>query len=142
MSSIHRSFSQIPARGKYFYVPVTSNHGGFTEQALASNIVSDNNLVLSNQGTILNVSDASEFIGDLDVVQINAGEVYRDMGKEVRVLENGSEVALFRLCQLVSDNGDGYEGVPSVPNIFICTWQAYGLQCPAALAMTKVVRTG
>ena len=145
MSSVARGFSQIPATGQYLFVPASSNHGGFTAASLATTLSNDSSYVLSYDGTILNTTNAATFLNDISSpVGISSGDVYRDMGKQLHVYEDGVKIALFRYAQKVEDpNASTHnEGVGSSPNIYICTWQAAGVYCPNAYAMVKVVRTG
>ena len=157
MSSVGRSFSQIPAGSQYLFVPQNSNHGGFTPAQLSTSISDVADTVLSYDGTILNTTDAAGLLDDISgnyytytqatgdyYNSILSGDVYRDLGKQLHLLEKGVKIAVFRLAQRVQDPSSSIhnEGVGTYPNLFICTWQAAGVNCPNAYAMVKVVRTG
>jgi len=140
MSSVARAYAQLPAHGQFFYVPVNSNHGGFTNVALAARLAANASNVISFDGLQLNTKDYGTFLNGMSAESISQGNLFRDMGKEIHVLQNGVKAAVFRYGQLVDDNDNLTEGVGSSPNLFLCTWQSAGTACPSALSMVKVVR--
>lgn len=150
MSSVISALSQIPAGSKYLFGVLSSGRGGFTQAALNTAMATNPSLVISYDGTILNVTNLTAFLGTSgatsylynNATPIAVADTYRDMGKQLRILENGKLEVIFRYGQLVRDNGAGNEGVGPSPNIYICTWQGYGPNCPSGLAMVRVVRTG
>ena len=145
MSSVSRSFAQIAPRSKYLFVPIDRNYGGFTAAQLASVVADSQSIIKSYDGTILNTTNSNSLFNsiDNDVVGITQGDVYRDLGKQLHVYENGVAVATFTYCQKVEDtNGQLFEGVGGAPNIYMCTWQSAGAACPSRLVMVKAVRTG
>lgn len=147
MSSVGRSPSQIPAGSKYMFVPRDSTNAGFTPEVLQTVISSNAALIVSNDGTVLNTNDSDAFLNAIvseGTQSVSIGNLYRDMGKQLHLYQNGVKTVVFRLGQRVEDPGvEVYtEGVGSYPNIFLCTWQSQGSQCPNPLGMIKVVRTG
>jgi len=141
MSSVVRAYAQLPAHGKFLYVPMNSTHGGFTDAALNAQLAANASNVISFDGLQLNTSDYATFLNGVSSVSIVAGDLFRDLGKEIHLLQNGVKVAVFRHAQLVNDNNAMYEGVGGAPNLFLCTWQSAGSVCPSALGMVKVVRS-
>jgi hypothetical protein len=143
MSSVISTVAQVPSGGKNLFVPFNSNHGGFTKSNLLQTLKDDASLVISYDGTILNCTDPWTVMADIgNPVSISQGELYRDMGKSLHFQKNGVLVAIFRYAQLVNDTNLYYEGVPpSRPNIWICTWQSAGGNCPSAYGMVKVIRS-
>jgi len=141
--SVLRSYAQVAPRVHDLYVPADSNYGGFTAVALAARVAGNAANVKSFDGSMLNAVNAGDFLnGIANPVALVTKEVYRDLGKELVVLENGVKVAVFRYAQKISDDGPLHEGVGESPNIYICTWQSAGGNCPSRYAMVKVVRTG
>jgi len=141
MSSVARAYSQIPAHGQFLYVPANSNHGGFTNVALAARLADNASNIISFDGLQLNTINYSDFLNGMSAQSISQGNLFRDMGKEIHVLQKGVKVAVFRYGQLVNDNDNITEGVGASPNIFLCTWQSAGTACPSALSMVKVIRS-
>jgi len=144
MSSVLSSYAQIPARSRFLFATASSNHGGFTNSTLVSQIAAKT-YVIAFDGTILNTTDVGSFLGQMNgsAVPIAAGDLYRDMGKELHILQNDVKIAIFRYGQKVYDQpGNPSEGVGAAPNIWICTWQSQGHDCPNQFAMVKAVRTG
>ena len=93
-------------------------------------------------GTVLNVINYANFIngiGQSGINVINAGDMYRDLGKVLHIYEKGVKMATFRYAQKVDDNNAGTEGVGGYPPLYMCVWQAAGGACPNAYAMVKVV---
>ena len=127
------------------FVPTYSNHGGFTISQLQAQAVNSASNVIRFDGTVLNVKNYANFVNGIaqtGINVINAGEVYRDLGKVLHIFENGVKMATFRYAQKVDDANAGAEGVGGQPNLYMCTWQAAGGSCPSAYAMVKVVRAG
>lgn len=146
MSSVSRSFAQISSRSKYLFVPRESNNGGFTAAQLASAVAASPSLIKSYDGTILNTTNFDSFLNGVatgDRYYIDVPYLYRDLGTQLRLYENDVHVVTFTYCQRVQDpNGETNEGVGSEPNIYLCTWQAAGNNCPNPLGMIKAIRTG
>jgi hypothetical protein len=146
MSSVLSAYAQIPARSKYLFVPRASNHGGFTAAQLSARISADAANVMYNDGTVLNTTDAWSFIGgmayDFGINRLELGDVYRDMGKELHISQDGVKIAVFRYAQKVDDGNNFAEGFGTHPNLWICTWVGAGPFCPESYGMVKVVRTG
>ena len=134
-------FAQIPAGGKNLFVIRDHTNGGFTTPALLA-AVRNNSSVISYDGTILNCTNTNDILGSVTTTQVYQYQVWRDMGKSLHVKKEGMTEAIFTYAQLVDDNNAGYEGVPSVPNLWICTWQASGSGCPTPVGMVYVVRSG
>ena len=145
MTSLLRSYSQIVKSSEFLFVPTYSNHGGFTISQLQAQAVNSASNVIRFDGTVLNVKNYANFVNGIaqtGINVINAGEVYRDLGKVLHIFENGVKMATFRYAQKVDDANAGAEGVGGQPNLYMCTWQAAGGSCPSAYAMVKVVRAG
>jgi len=141
--SVLRAYAQVAPRVHDLYVPADSNHGGFTSADLLARVSANAANVKSFDGSMLNTLNSGDFLNGIsNPVAISQKQVYRDLGKELVILENGVKVAVFRYAQKISDDGPLHEGVGVSPNIYICTWQSAGGDCPSAYAMVKVVRTG
>jgi hypothetical protein len=144
MSSVSRSFAQISSRSKYLFVLRQSTNGGFTAAVLASAIAASPSLIKSYDGTVLNTTNFDSFLNGVGArYNLDIGDLYRDLGKQLHLYQNDVHVVTFTYCQRVQDSsGQLTEGVGSEPNIYICTWQAAGENCPNPLGMVKAVRTG
>jgi hypothetical protein len=144
MSSVSRSFAQIAPRSKYLFVLRQSTNGGFTAAALASAVAASQTIIKSYDGTVLNTTNFDSFLNGVgDRYNLDIGDLYRDLGKQLHLYQNDVRVVTFTYCQRVQDpSGQLTEGVGSEPNIYICTWQAAGENCPNPLGMVKAVRTG
>ena len=94
--------------------------------------------------TVLNTTNFNSFLSGVgDRYNLDIGDLYRDLGKQLHLYQNDVHVVTFTYCQRVQDvSGQLTEGVGSEPNIYICTWQAAGENCPNPLGMVKAVRTG
>ena len=146
MSSVSRGFSQIAPRSKYLFVPTESTNGGFTAAQLASAVAGSQSLIKSYDGTVLNTTNFDSFLNGVATgarYHLYAPYLYRDLGKQLHLYQNDVHVVTFTYCQRVQDpNGETNEGVGSEPNIYLCTWQAAGNNCPNPLGMIKAIRTG
>ena len=119
----------------------SSNYGGFNTTVFLTAINGNSN-VISYDGTILNTTNPNTVLSSISGgVNVAIGELYRDMGKKLYVQQNGINCAIFTYAQLVDDAGAVNEGVPNVPNIWICTWQAAGTTCVSPYGMVRVVRS-
>jgi len=144
MSSVSRGFAQIPSRSKYLFVPTESTNGGFTAAVLASAVAGSQSLIKSYDGTVLNTTNFNSFLNGVGSrYHLYPGSLYRDLGKQLHLYQNEVHVVTFTYCQRMQDpSGETNEGVGSEPNIYLCTWQAAGANCPNPLGMVKAIRTG
>ena len=144
MSSVSRGFAQLAPRSKYLFVLDQSTNGGFTAAQLASAVAASQAIIKSYDGTVLNTTNFDSFLNGVgDRYNLDIGDLYRDLGKQLHLYQNDVRVVTFTYCQRVQDpSGQLTEGVGSEPNIYICTWQAAGENCPNPLGMVKAVRTG
>lgn len=144
--SVSRGYAQIATGSKFLYSPANTGHGGFTPFALAADLVSNASLVISATDSMINTTNAASFLNGMngDAIYFNQGDAFRDMGKQLHLLEKGVKIATFRLAQKVEDPSASIhnEGVGTFPTVYTCVWQAAGVYCPNAFSMVKVVRTG
>jgi hypothetical protein len=137
MSSVLRSFSQIPVRAKYLLatslptvdVGTVSQVSGFTLDA-------GEFINVSSVATEAHISDNDSYA----IYDISAGSYYKDLGRQITVYhpDDHRHLAVFRQVQLV--DGIGSEGLGgSAPewdaNIYLKVWGADGKG-------VVVVRTG
>ena len=129
MTSLQKSFSQIPQRSRLLFA--IAGDSGFTQLKLTNAIAAYPRDVLHFDGTILNTTEASAFIRNIDYGRMYAtGNVFRDMGKTLHVQTNGRTDYILTYVQQVQ--GPLAEGVPndyntdslSNGNFWICTWTA------------------
>ena len=146
MTSLLRSIAQIVKSSEYLFVPRSSNSGGFTSAQLRSSIDAQPANVIRADASVVNVLNfntfMSNFSNDGSNNAITVGQLYRDMGKVLHVLQNGIKMATFRYGQLMDDANAVAEGVGIAQNFYLCVWQADGSACPNPYAMVKVVRAG
>jgi hypothetical protein len=114
---------------KTFYA--ISNGFGFTPLQLKQTLQAHSIYVRLYNGTILDTVNAPRFLQTLGLQrEYFAGDLFKDLGKEMHIQTNGMDVFRFRLVQTV--NGYFTEGVPidydggSDPltkgDFYICTW--------------------
>lgn len=125
MSSVLRSFSQIPSRVKFLIVTNATVDAAGTipsQDNLEAFDLSGNTLTGGSIQTDTEVNSQTGFRG-LELVQ---GYLYRDLGKQL-VIKNASNahLAIFRLARL--QNAVTNEGVNLADNnIWIKVWSASG----------------
>lgn len=131
MSSILRTFSQIPSQIRYFL----GVEGGY---------FTDGNDVVTNECSIIRLNNGQAYPGaialaaDLDPIfddsltggggQPMTGKLYKDMGRSITVVDSaGRHISVYRNVQFV--NGPGSEGVGGISptwisNIYVLVWSA------------------
>jgi len=152
MSSVGRGYAQVSARTGFLYVSQYSNHGGFTDAQLNAAVQAHPEYVVGYDSNILNLNDIGSFfntIANTATNNLNVHDLYRDLGRELHVYQttasqSATKVGIFRYFQQVKDGGAApyTEGVGSHPNLWICTWQSAGGDCPTQYLMVKGTRTG
>ena len=144
MTSLQTSFAQIPKRSRILFAIAADS--GFTQLKLTNAISAYPNLVVSNNGTVLNTTNAGTFIGNIGYGRsFETGNIFRDLGKELHVQTNGRTDYILSYVQQI--RGATTEGVPdnynvnstSQGNFWICTWAADVIT--AAIGV-NVVRSG
>ncbi len=140
MTSVLRTYSQIPVRTKYLLAVDDASGGGEVSP-------SDHAAFTLAAGEFLNLSsiaenaDVAAATGFADYA-LTKGMLFKDMGRQITIFDNGvagaPHLAIFRQVQVV--NGAGSEGVvDSAPafgaNIYVKVWAADGNN-------VAVVRTG
>lgn len=127
MTSVLRSPSQIGVRVKYL-IAVADVSGGVDGASGAGvggspafTLDAGNFIVAGSVATAAEV----EAVGGFANVDVAAGNLYRDMGRSITVVDaDGSHIALYRNVQRVS--GSTTEGVPSdadySANIYVRVW--------------------
>lgn len=136
MSSLLRSYAQVPIPVKYLYA--IENSSGLTPSAVRTAVTTYRTQVNGYDGTILNTKAASTFLGNISTTNFTAGENFVDMGKSLVIQTNGRDIYRFRLFQKI--NGPESSGVPVDyvnGSLYILIWSAD----PATKAVT-VSRTG
>ena len=147
MSSVERSYSAINSSNGFLVnvASLTPRTLGFTVASLDSALIA-NAATVQDLGTVANVisGTAATFIAavqlgktDVSNTPASAGaNLYRDMGKTLYVQENGKNVLIYKLVQLVS--GAASEGIasPQVASYYLPVWAAAGAGSTASLART------
>ena len=139
MTSVLRTFSQIPVREKYLLAVIDSS-GGNTDNVFATNveafsITSGAYIDITSVATEADISNAA----GVAVYNITAGWLFKDLGRQITVYDpaDHKHLAVYRQVQYVS--GGETEGVCNAANycanIFVKVWSADG-------AGVVVVRTG
>jgi hypothetical protein len=130
MSSVLKSYSQIPVRVKYL-IAVADDDGA--KIGVGADGVSAFTL---DPGTFLSLGSIAtesvvEALPDNSQYTLEAGNLFKDLGRQITILDadNATHLAVYRQVQLVS--GAGSEGVaddaPSYEaNIFVRVWAADG----------------
>lgn len=144
MTSLQTSFAQMPKRSRILFA--VSGDAGFTQLKLTNTISAYPNLILSNNGTVLNTTNASTFIENTGYGRsFITGNIFRDLGKELHVQTNGRTDYILSYVQQIK--GATTEGVPdnynvnstTLGNFWICTWTANN---DTATIGVNVVRSG
>jgi len=144
MTSLQTSFAQIPKRSRILFA--IGGDAGFTQLKLTNAINAHPESVLSNDGTVLNTTNAGTFITKTGYGRSFAtGDIFRDLGKELYVQTNGRTDYILSYVQQIQ--GATTEGVPNnynvnsttAGNFWICTWAADN--ATAAIGV-NVVRSG
>ena len=138
MSSVLKSYSQIPVRAKYLIVIVDSNGGlegvgndGVSAFSLDPGVLHD----LGSMALAGVVEDEST------ISFLRVGDLFKDLGRQITILDTdgATHLAVYRQVQLV--DGPATEGVGGGDangfnaNIFLRVWAADGKN-------VVVVRTG
>ena len=144
MSSLLKSFSQIPVQTKFLtcFKDISGAEAGpgvGADGAAAFTLDSGEFLNITSIATAADVSGAAGFAvrgGGGNAKQLTAGELFKDLGRQITVLgtDDATHLALYRQVQLVS--GATTEGVPSdadySANIYVRVWAADGLNVRVA----------
>jgi len=136
MSSVLKSFSQIPVRVKYL-ITVANDDGAKigvgADGASAFTLEPGTFLSLGSMAT----ESVVEALRDNVQYSLVAGTLFKDMGRQITILDadNATHLAVYRQVQLV--DGTASEGVsnnaPSYDaNIFVRVWAADGLNVVVA----------
>jgi hypothetical protein len=129
MSSLQKSFAQIPTRSRLLFA--INSDSGFTQLKLANTLTAHPTAVHLYDGTILNTTNAHTFLGNInDGRNFTTGDVLRDLGKSLYIQTNGRTDYIFTYVQQVQ--GPLTEGVPDNYNVssttegnfYVCTWAA------------------
>jgi hypothetical protein len=144
MSSLQKSFSQIPSRSRLLFA--VAGDSGFTQLKLTNAIAANSSAVLQYDGTILNTRDAGAFIGYIDYGRSFAtGDLFRDLGKTLHIQTNGrTDYILSYVQQIRAFKSEGVppnynENSTTGGNFWICTWNADNANAGIGV---NVVRTG
>jgi hypothetical protein len=118
MSSALRSLSQIPVRSKFFIAIQDASGNELTESIV------DGASWPYNGDSIVDVSQ----LGALTQVAATAGDIFRDLGRQILVVSGSAHVALYR--EAMPQKGVGSEGISSAtfPNgsVWLRVWAADG----------------
>jgi hypothetical protein len=131
MSSALAKFSQIPVRSKFLIVlrDLSAGSSGFDAQGAAA---------FTLDGT-WGVDIGTIALGaDLDAIAapagITTGQLYRDLGRQIMVVDEttSAHLALFR--EAILQNGAGSEGPADATGatVWLCVWRADGTQVGVA----------
>ena len=140
MSSVTKSFSQIPVQTKFLTCfkdisgAETAGAGVGADGYAAFILDSGEFLNITSIATQDDVENAAGFAvrgGGGNANQLSAGQLFKDLGRQITVLSNtdaATHLALYRQVQLVS--GATTEGVPDdaaySANIYVRVWAADG----------------
>jgi hypothetical protein len=140
MSSVTKSFSQIPVQTKFLTCfkdisgAETAGAGAGADGYAAFILDAGEFLNVTSMATQDIVEAAAGFGplgGGANVNQLTAGQLFKDMGRQITVLDNADDathLALYRQVQLVS--GPTTEGVANdaaySANIYVRVWAADG----------------
>jgi len=126
---MQRFYSQIPKRSRIIYS--INQDGGFTDLTLANTITANPKLIIKNNGTILNTTNATTFLTATGNARtFTANTIFKDLGKQLHVQTNGRTDYIFTyVLELI---GSKTEGVPdnynikstTLGNFWLCTWAA------------------
>jgi hypothetical protein len=129
MSSLQKSYAQIPSRSRLLFA--INGDSGFTQLKLANTVAAHPTAVVLYDGTILNTTNADTFLGYIGYGRsFTTGSVFRDLGKTLYLQTNGRIDYILTYVQEVQ--GPLAEGVPdnynvsstTAGNFYICTWAA------------------
>jgi hypothetical protein len=126
MSSILRTYSQIPARAKHLIGITDGSIGPFSE--ISAFTLSPGEFI--NMTSVATEEDISGLLGFVILGDIS-GNLYKDLGRQVTVYDPATHahLAVFRQVQLV--NGLDTEGVCAAVNrcatIYMKVWSSNGV---------------
>lgn len=115
MSSVLRSLSQIPVRSKFLIALAD----------ISGNDLSGDSIVdgASWPYSADSIVDVSQLV-DLTQVAASAGDLFRDLGREILVVNGSAHVALYREAMPMA--GAATEGVGANASVWIRVWAANG----------------
>ena len=142
MSSVLRTFSQIPVRAKYLLVAASTGGNavitGDASQVSAFTLAAGAFLTVTSVATVADVSDGAGYAIVTDISGSN-GALYKDLGRQITIYDpaDHAHLAVFRQVQVI--DGIETEGVCAAADYcaqtFVKVWGADGLG-------VVVVRTG
>jgi hypothetical protein len=142
MSSVLRTFSQIPVRAKYLLVAASTGGNavitGDASQVSAFTLAAGAFLTVTSVATVADVSDGAGYAIVTDISGSN-GILYKDLGRQITIYDpaDHAHLAVFRQVQAI--DGAETEGVCNAADYcaqtFVKVWGADGLG-------VVVVRTG
>jgi len=131
MSSALAKLSQIPVRSKFLIVlsDISAGDGGFDADVAGAFTLTGTWGV--DVGTITTAAELNPIAAP---AAITTGQLYRDLGRQIMVTDDGAHLALFR--EAIQQNSAANEGVNyATPSIWLCVWRADG-------SRVGVARTG
>jgi hypothetical protein len=136
MSTQLRRIAQAPAhapvRTKFFLAVTDTSGNGTAGDTAVDMAVGDN----------MSIMTASEFTSAAGSTTISTGNLLRDMGRQITVIDtDGNHLYKYRNVQRINATGAGAEGVPSnyntaASNVYVLVWSADSSKVPV------VIRTG
>jgi len=142
--STQRYYSQIPKKSRIIYS--INSDSGITQLQLTNTINANPGLIIKNNGTILNTTNANTFISATGYGRtFTSNTIFRDLGKQLHIQTKGRTDYILTYVEEV--NGAKTEGVPdnyninstTLGNFWICTWAADEI---APALSVNVVRAG
>jgi hypothetical protein len=138
MSSVLKSYSQIPVRAKYLIgiaAAAAEGEGVGANGVSAFSLAPGEHVNVESLAVAAAVEDAA---GYSEAVTVGAGKLFKDMGRQITVLgtDDATHIAVYRQVQVV--DGPTTEGVGGGDangfnaNIYLRVWAADGLNVVVA----------
>jgi hypothetical protein len=138
MSSVLKKFSQIPVRVKYLIglgAAAAEKTGVGANGVSAFSLAPGEHINVESLALAADVTSAASYSGS---VAVGAGKLFKDMGRQITVLDtdDATHLALYRQVQIVDGpttegvGGDESNGFNA--NIYLRVWAADGLNVVVA----------
>ena len=138
MSSVLKSYSQIPVRAKYLIgiaAAAAQKTGVGANGVSAFSLAPGEHINVESLAMAADVTAAASYSGS---VAVGAGKLFKDMGRQITVLDtdDATHLAVYRQVQIV--DGAANEGVGGDEsngfnaNIYLRVWAADGLNVVVA----------
>ncbi len=138
MSSVLKSYSQIPVRAKYLIgiaAAAAQKTGVGADGVSAFSLAPGEHINVESLAMADAVTDAASYSGS---VAVGAGKLFKDMGRQITVLDtdDATHLAVYRQVQIVdgatNEGVGGGEADGFNANIYLRVWAADGLNVVVA----------